>query len=199
MNTVKTEKGTELPLLTLKGKFYLQVAHRIQWLAEREENYTIDTCFPLLTDTQTICTAKVQIFNKEGKLVRTAMATKRETKVDFSDHTEKAETSAIGRAISLLGFGTQFAMADLEEGQRLADSPLTSVKKDNVVSLRESAPAQVTPSAPVAVVIPATGVSQTEVPKERTTFRMPKRPVTNGTAKAEAAPAVATDSLGLDS
>jgi hypothetical protein len=129
MKTVKTEKGTELPLLNLKGKDYLQVAHRIQWMNEVVKNFDIKTEFLLLEDEQTVAKATVTIFDDSTKTVlKVASATKRETKKDFPDHTEKAETAAIGRALALLGFGTQFAISDLDEGERLADSPVVNPK-----------------------------------------------------------------------
>lgn len=128
--TVLTPNGTKLPLTSLKGKDYLMVAYRIQWMNEVVENFEITTDFPLVNDEQTIARAKVSIMDKEGKVLKSATATKRETKKDFSDHTEKAETSAIGRALALLGFGTQFAISDLDEGTRLADSPLTDTKAE---------------------------------------------------------------------
>lgn len=128
-NTVKTEKGTVLPLTNLKGKDYLMVAYRIQWMNEVTSNFDIQTEFLKIDEEETIARAKVILFNEEGKVIKSATATKRETKKDFSDHTEKAETSAIGRALAMLGFGTQFAISDLDEGERLADSPLASTKK----------------------------------------------------------------------
>lgn len=126
--TVKTPLGTELPLVNLKGKDYLMVGHRLQWFNEVEKNFDISTEFILVTDEQTICKAHVIVRDDKGTVIRQAQATKRETKKDFPDHTEKAETSAIGRALAMLGYGTQFALSDLEEGQRLADSPVVDVK-----------------------------------------------------------------------
>lgn len=128
--TVKTPLGTELPLVNLKGKDYLMVGHRLQWFNEVEKHFDIHTEFILVTDEQTICKAHVVVRDNEGKVIRQAQATKRETKKDFSDHTEKAETSAIGRALAMLGYGTQFAISDLDEGQRLADSPVVNVKTE---------------------------------------------------------------------
>ena len=46
-----------------------------------------------------------------------------ETKRDFPDYIEKAETKAVGRALAMLGYGTQFA-PELEEGERIVDSPV---------------------------------------------------------------------------
>lgn len=128
MKTVKTPKGTELPLIGLKGKDYLQVAHRLVWFNETAERFRVETDFLLITDEQTVARAKVTVFNAEGVEVKAATATKRETKKDFPDHTEKAETGAIGRALALMGYGTQFAIADLDEGDRLADSPVVNTK-----------------------------------------------------------------------
>jgi hypothetical protein len=122
--TVKTPNGTDLPLINLKGKDYLQVAHRLLWFNEVEKNFDIITEFLLVNDEQTIAKAVITVKDPSGNVIKTASATKRETKRDFPDHTEKAETSAIGRALALLGYGTQFAIADLEEGDRLADSPV---------------------------------------------------------------------------
>ena len=132
MDQVVTKKGTVLPLLNLKGKKYLMIAYRIQWMNEEVENFSVTTEFLLMTDDQAVAKATVTIMDKDGKTIKTAMATKRETKKDFPDFTEKAETAAIGRAISILGFGTQFALSDLDENMRLADSPLVVPEKAQV-------------------------------------------------------------------
>lgn len=123
-NTVKTPKGTELPLTNLKGKDYLMVAYRIQWMNEVIPQFDISTQILRMEKDESIVKATVTLLNDDGKVARRAEATKREDSKGFADHLEKAETSAIGRALAMLGFGTQFAVADLDEGTRLADSPL---------------------------------------------------------------------------
>jgi hypothetical protein len=128
MKTFKTAKGTELPLISLKGKDYLQVAHRLVWLNETVAKFRIETKFSEISDEQTVCTATVAIFDDNNSVVRVASATKRETRKDFNDHTEKCETAAIGRALAMLGFGTQFALADLDEGERIVDAPVSAAK-----------------------------------------------------------------------
>lgn len=124
MKTFTTPKGTELPLIQLKGKDYLMVAWRLVWLAESVERYAINTKILEHSPEASTVRAEVVIMDKEGVTIRTVSATKRETKEGFADHLEKAETGAIGRALAMLGYGTQFAIADLDEGTRLADSPL---------------------------------------------------------------------------
>ena len=126
--TLSTPKGTLLPLVNLKGKDYLMVAHRLQWFNEVERNFRIKTDFLHVDDTQTICKTTVTIHDEAGNIVREASATKRETMKDFPDHTEKAETGSLGRALLMLGYGTQFALSDLDEGARIVDSPMVDVK-----------------------------------------------------------------------
>ena len=65
---------------------------------------------------------------------------KREDNSHFSDHSEKAESGAIGRALALIGYGTQFA-AELEEGERIVDSPVASKGKPPLKAV-ENAPAE---------------------------------------------------------
>jgi hypothetical protein len=47
-----------------------------------------------------------------------------ETQADFGDYAERAETRALGRALAVLGFGTQFVGQDLTEGEHIADAPV---------------------------------------------------------------------------
>lgn len=128
MKTVKTKKGSELPLINLKGKDYLMVAYRLQWLTEDVESYTIKTRATTATPETATVEAEISIFDTAGKLVKSAMARKTESKAQFGDFEEKAETGAIGRALAMLGFGTQHAIADLDEGDRIVDSPVTNTK-----------------------------------------------------------------------
>jgi hypothetical protein len=50
--------------------------------------------------------------------------TKSEKAASFPDFIEKAETGAIGRALAVLGFGTQFTGDELDEEHRIVDSPV---------------------------------------------------------------------------
>lgn len=149
MNSIKTPKGTTLPLITLKGNPYLKVAERMVWFNEEAEKFTISTEFLLLNDEQTVAKAIVVVCDKEGNVIKSATATKREDKKSFFDHTEKAETGAIGRALAYLGYGTQFAVADLDEGARIVDAPALVAAK-SVVAVNSG------PALPTANVTPIT-------------------------------------------
>ena len=137
MNTFKTPKGTTLPLLDLKGKAYLQVAHRLVWFREEHPDWSITTT---MSHTEKMAISRAEIRDEKGYTVATAH--KRETVEGFYDFVEKAETGAIGRALALCGYGTQFT-DDLEEGERLADAPL---------SRAPTAASKTSPQIPSAVV-----------------------------------------------
>lgn len=125
----KTEKGTELPLLNLKGKEYLQVAHRLQWFREVNPNGSIETELVRLDveNKTALVRAKIQILDRDLRImVPVATAYGSEAAKDFPDFLEKAETKAVGRALAMCGFGTQFASDDLDEGTRIVDSPVPS-------------------------------------------------------------------------
>jgi hypothetical protein len=132
----KTTKGTELPLLNLKGKEYLQVAHRLVWFREDHKDGTIRTqlmeqggdgkdAFAVFKAEIHIMVLNPQTGNSQPMLVATAH--KKETAGGFADYLEKAETGSIGRALALMGYGTQFTADELDEGVRLADSPLAAL------------------------------------------------------------------------
>lgn len=124
--SVKTKKGTNLPIMLLKGKPYMQVAHRLVWFNEDIENFEITTEILQMSDKRAVLKATVRILDKEGKLIKSAVGTKAEDAGSFGDFVEKAETGAIGRAITALGFGTAYALADLDEGARIIDSPVVA-------------------------------------------------------------------------
>jgi hypothetical protein len=60
---------------------------------------------------------------KDGK-GGSATATKSEKAASFPDYIEKAETGAVGRALAMLGYGTQFTGDELNEEHRIVDAPV---------------------------------------------------------------------------
>lgn len=120
----KTNKGTELPLLNLRGKEYLEVKYRLVWFREDHPDWSIETEIMNVTDTSAY--ARAIIRDENARTIATSH--KFESVQGFPDFIEKAETGAIGRALALIGYGTQFCADELDEGSRIVDAPASPVR-----------------------------------------------------------------------
>ena len=109
-------------LTDIKGKQYLEVKWRLVWF---REDKPADSGWGIWTQevevTEDKARFRAEVRDPDGRVI--AAGTKTETPQGFADFVEKAETGAIGRALAVAGFGTQFC-DDLDEGERLADSPV---------------------------------------------------------------------------
>jgi hypothetical protein len=125
---------------------YLPVQWRLVWFREKFPHGTIETEMVLL-DLDRDTEEEVYAWNSEKrrneKVVKhakgiaifkttvkdgmggIAIGTKMEKAASFGDFMEKAETGSIGRALSALGYGTQFAHDEFDEQHRIVDSPVT--------------------------------------------------------------------------
>ena len=122
MSSITLKSGTKLPLMNLKGKDYLQVAYRLVWFREEHSDWSIETEFLNQSDQSAVCRATIK--DALGRTI--AISHKEESSKDFAmGHREKAETGAIGRALALCGYGTQFE-PEFDEGDRVVDSPMGS-------------------------------------------------------------------------
>lgn len=125
-------------MMQLKGKDYLQVAWRLVWFREDHPDWAIDTNL-MSHDTD----AKHAIFKaviSDANGAQKSSGTGSESAKDFGDYIEKAETKAVGRALAMLGYGTQFCADELDEGERIVDSPIdrkpTKVTEEHLIGLR---------------------------------------------------------------
>ena len=112
-------------LMQLKGKDYLQVMWRLVWFREEHPNWGIETTALSVDEKGALFASK--IYDENGNLVSSGHGS--ETPKDFGDYIEKAETKAVGRALAMLGYGTQFA-PELDEGERIVDSPVPKKKSE---------------------------------------------------------------------
>lgn len=107
-------------LINLKGKDYLEVKYRIAWMRDEHKDWSVTTEITHLGDGHAICKAVIR--NEMNVILATAH--KREDHKHFPDYMEKAETGAIGRALAICGYGTQFTGGELDEGERIVDAPV---------------------------------------------------------------------------
>ena len=126
-----TERGNFDPskyLTKVGGKDYLEVKWRLMWLRDVHPDAVIDTQLVdrepwLNTKTSELfpCATFKATVTIPGKGAATGYGS--ESVNHFESYLEKAESKALGRALAVLGFGTQFA-GDLDEGERVVDAPV---------------------------------------------------------------------------
>ncbi len=126
-------------------KDYLAVAWRLVWFRSERPEGTISTELVTL-DLDRDTTEEVLVWNEEKKRKERvtrhapgycifkatiedgkggkATAYKSEKAASFPDFIEKCETGAIGRALAMLGYGTQWVGDELNEFHRIVDTPL---------------------------------------------------------------------------
>ena len=113
-------------MMNLKGKDYLQVMWRLVWFREEHPDFGISSVALELTEDHAIF--RTVITDASGNPVSCGHGS--ESKRDFGDFIEKAETKAVGRALAMFGYGTQFAADELDEGTRIVDSPVQRKKQE---------------------------------------------------------------------
>ena len=118
-------------MMKLKGKDYLEVKWRLVWFREEKPLWNIDTEMIRYDPDAKHAIFKAVIADENG--IPKSSGYGSESVKDFPDFIEKAETKAIGRALAMLGYGTQFA-PELEEGERIVDSPVDRKKNTGNVT-----------------------------------------------------------------
>lgn len=117
MITAETIKSVNerVKKIEVKGKNYTCVAARISAFRELCPVGAISTEILSLADG--VVTMKTTITDENGKILATGMAQEKETSsnINKTSYIENCETSAVGRALGMLGIGSDEQMASAEE------------------------------------------------------------------------------------
>ncbi len=116
----------------IRGKKYVEVNERIKFLRQEERlrDWTIATDFPMLDSESCVC--KCTIADIDGRVVATGHAHEERgsSNINKTSYVENCETSAVGRALAMLGIGIDASIAsanEVEEAiakqQELVDNP----------------------------------------------------------------------------
>ena len=158
--TLKTERGGERAfdpsryLRKLAGRDYLEVKWRLLWLRTEHPDATMETELVKLDEGFALFKARVAI---PGGGEATGWGS--ETRQDFFDFIEKAETKSLGRALAALGFGTQFCedfdfAAGSAGNAHVVDTPVEFNPGANLDRMAPSRPAPI-PQASSSLATPA--------------------------------------------
>ena len=104
----------------IKGKDYAEVKEKVKAFRKVYPEGGITT--KILELDQDHCVVKAEIFNELGALISSGHAQENMATLKLKDSlVEVCETSAIGRALSVLGFGIKGGLAPAETMQRVSD------------------------------------------------------------------------------
>ncbi len=91
----------------IRGKQYVEVNERIKFFRQEEQykNWGITTEFPMLTPDECLC--RCTITDKDGMVIAVGHAHENRTasNINKTSYVENCETSAVGRALAMLGIG----------------------------------------------------------------------------------------------
>lgn len=117
--------NSELKTTDIKGKEYAAVAERIRAFRKLCPDGQIVTEFIRLDDGLAVCRAAVSIYDEEGrqKVIGTGTAYEKEgsTNINRTSYIENCETSAVGRALGMAGFGLLGDVATADEVNRVRE------------------------------------------------------------------------------
>lgn len=99
----------------IKGKEYAEVNQRIKAYRMVYPNGTIRTKLAKLENG--ICVFMAEVTNNDGEVIATGTAYEKEnsTFINKTSYIENCETSAVGRALGMAGFGIDTSVASAEE------------------------------------------------------------------------------------
>jgi len=126
----------------IRGKQYVEVNERIKFFRQEEQykGWSVTTNIEHMTDTDVImCTT---IRNSDGLDVATGHAheVKGSSNINKTSHIENCETSAVGRALAMLGIGIDTSIASANEVE-------TAIKQqEEPAAAKKKAPAKKAPA-----------------------------------------------------
>ena len=124
----------------IRGKQYVEVNERIKFFRQEEEykNWTLSTEFTALDSNMCVC--KAIVADPSQRIIASGHAheTQGSSNINKTSYVENCETSAIGRALAMMGIGIDTSIASANEVNE-------AIAKQGDTSL-SSKPAKATPS-----------------------------------------------------
>ena len=101
----------------IRGKQYVEVNERIKFFRQEEEykNWTISTEFTIIDAEQCVCKAVIADLHQRVVSVGHAHEERSNGNINKTSYVENCETSAIGRALAMMGIGIDTSIASANE------------------------------------------------------------------------------------
>ena len=101
----------------IRGKQYVEVNERIKFFRQEEQykNWSLITEFTVLDEAQCVC--KASIVDADNRIISVGHAheVQGNSNINKTSYVENCETSAIGRALAMLGIGIDTSIASANE------------------------------------------------------------------------------------
>jgi len=125
-------KKHQFKTTNIRGKQYVEVNERIKFFRQENQykNWGIHTDFPIIDSEQCLC--RCTITTPDGSVVAQGHAheERASSNINKTSYVENCETSAVGRALAMLGIGIETSIASANEvedaiakQQALVDNP----------------------------------------------------------------------------
>ena len=125
----------------IRGKQYVEVNERIKFFRQEDEykNWTISTEFTIMDDEKCVCRAIIA--DPAQRIIASGHAheTQGSSNINKTSYVENCETSAIGRALAMMGIGIDASIAS-------ANEVTEAIAKQETASPAPKAAAKATPS-----------------------------------------------------
>ena len=128
----------------IRGKQYVEVNERIKFFRQEEQykHWSLITEFPVLDSEQCVC--KASIADTEHRIIATGHAheVQGSSNINKTSYVENCETSAIGRALAMLGIGIDTSIASANEvsdaiaKQEAGDEPVENIMDKAVAYIK---------------------------------------------------------------
>ena len=118
----------------IKGKEYSEVSQRIKAFRICNPRGTIET--EMISNENGICIFRANVYDEFNKLLGTGTAYEKENSsfINKTSYIENCETSAVGRALGMCGYGIDVSVASAEEVQNaINNQEVTQEEADNYV------------------------------------------------------------------
>ena len=129
----------------IRGKQYVEVNERIKFFRQEKkyDGWGIRTEFPIIDDTQCLCLCTIT--TPDGNVVAQGHAheEKGSSNINKTSYVENCETSAIGRALGILGIGIDTSVASANEVQDAIAKQQTIIDNPQVQKLSKKLDAPV--------------------------------------------------------
>jgi len=125
----------------IRGKQYVEVNERIKFFRQEEEykNWTISTDFTSLDAEMCVCKCIIADLNQRVIATGHAHEERSSSHINKTSYVENCETSAIGRALAMMGIGIDTSIASANE---VTDAIAKQSDSKSNASLSSSAPVE---------------------------------------------------------